>query len=391
MNAETKQTLEEYDQIFKEIFKDLINEGNNIEVEFSNAKEMDVEPEFTMTLVSVNECKTPIKFESKLFLISNKAFLKLKQLDNINRYEFYHFTLINLKLLEDLIWKRKTGKNNKILTLFSDYKLKDDKENIYDEILHIDYIDHRFLNDNYFFKDLSHYGEIWQKTLGDLKIKINNLINKNESKQPTLESKSLINEIKEDKEKLKKSSEQADKVFDLLTSDRIINIAINNDPELKTALKNLEKKEQTNAKEEVIKLPDIEYQSYKLVNNDAHLKKIINLYQKLKSKNFIDKETKSENFKAIFTGTVKQQVNWISKGGLTEILYLFYNLWGDNEGTTQYLIKPGKPYQNLKNCFKINGKIITKGAFRTLYNQIINEEKLPSRAGEIDVIIKSLK
>ena len=120
--------------------------------------------------------------------------------------------------------------------------------------------------------------------------------------------------------------------------------------------------------------------------------KITKLFNELKRKRFIDKESNINNFKAIFNKFAKGQINWTGNGALSELLYLFYILWGEKDPMIKYVIKPNQPFKNLKHCFVCNRVKINESSIKTIYTKINNSEypTYPARANELDRIIESL-
>lgn len=128
------------------------------------------------------------------------------------------------------------------------------------------------------------------------------------------------------------------------------------------------------------------------INKDST--KIVKLYNGLRKDNFISEYSDASNFKAIFSGNAKERIIWTGEGGLTELLYLLFCLWGDKKGSTKYVYKPKQSFRNINNCFVCLGDKLNEKSIKSIYAKIKNGKNktgYPSRYEQIDKIIDSLK
>lgn len=125
-----------------------------------------------------------------------------------------------------------------------------------------------------------------------------------------------------------------------------------------------------------------------------HFNRVTELGNLLKKKGFIDSETRMTDFKSVFNGEIKHPVNWIGDSTLSEILYLMFLLWENEQ--YRWIIKPRQPYKNLCNCFLNNGKrfsykhLVTDGNAKTIYSRIKSGVERPAMAKIIKNILEQI-
>jgi hypothetical protein len=133
--------------------------------------------------------------------------------------------------------------------------------------------------------------------------------------------------------------------------------------------------------------------TYRWIDIIRTSRKITKLYNELKKKCLIDTKTELTDFRAIFTEKGKKPINWIGEGGLSEIIYMMYLLFGEKKGTIKYIERPNQPFKNLNFCFTCNGKALNRNSIKTIYSKIKKDtcKKTEHRHLKIYTIVENLK